>query len=78
MRISNDTQFRQYFYLYVLDFPELNNDLLEDLLKHYLMVHGIFAMARLKTENGNEILSQPVQIRDFDQLMLYFNKYGQI
>lgn len=73
MRISNDEQFRIYFYLYVLDFPEINNDFLEDLLKHYLMVHGFTFITR-----NDKGISIATNVRDFDKLMLYFNKYGRL
>lgn len=73
MKICNDEQFKQYFYLYVLDFPELNNEFLEDLLKHYLMVHGYTCFTR--NEKG---ISIATYCRDFDVLFTYFNKYGRI
>lgn len=73
MRISNDEQFKQYFYLFVLDFPELDNELLEELLKLYLMVHGFTCFTR-----NDKGISIATNIRDFDILLSYFNKYGRI
>lgn len=73
MRISNDEQFKQYFYLFVLDFPELDNELLEDLLKHYLMVHGFVCYSR-----NDKNITVATTVRDFDVLLTYFNKYGRI
>lgn len=39
--IKNFEQFKTYFYLYVLDFPEIDNSRLENALKNYLMRNPI-------------------------------------
>lgn len=74
MRISCDAQFKQYFYLYLLDFnDEYNMEVLERIMKDYLMLHGVKVVVR--DEHG---ISKLLEIRDFDKLMLFYNKYGQI
>ncbi|MCR5308190.1 MAG: hypothetical protein K6E24_04270 [bacterium] len=39
--IKNLEQFKTYFYLFLLDFPEIDKERLENALKHYLMYHPI-------------------------------------
>lgn len=74
MRISCDEQFRQYFYLYLLDFnDEYNMQQLEKVMKDYLMCHGVRVHCR--DDHG---ITRAHEVRDFDYLMLFYNKYGQI
>ena len=74
MRISCDAQFKQYFYLYLLNFyDEYNMEQLEKFLKDYLMCHGV----RIFIRDEHQI-TRAREVRDFDELMLFYNKYGEI
>ena len=77
MKISCDAQFKQYFYNYLAASDMLPDcievEYYERILKDYLLCHGV----RIYVRDEREI-TRAHECRDFDELMLFYNKFGQI
>ena len=77
MKISCDAQFKQYFYNYLASsdmVPDcIEVEYYESILKDYLLCHGVRIFVR--DDHG---ITRAHECRDFDELMLFYNKYGEI
>lgn len=78
--IKNYSQFKTYFYLYLLDFEDLNNKLLEKKLKHYLMYHGISLGVYKEspdTKSGYMLVDTYI-CHSLEELVNHYNEFGDL
>lgn len=78
--IKNYSQFKTYFYLYLLDFEEIPRERLEKYLKKYLMYHGV-SVGRyepMKDDPDKYYMVGTYICHDLDELVMHYNQFNDI